>query len=151
MDLVRIATSFAFALAALGCAPASSSALARPVPAPAAPIEPPREAAAVAVAFARAQLGAPYCRGGTGPRCYDCSGLTSAAWRAAGRPIPRTSTAQSKKLASVPLDAARPGDILWRPGHVGLYVGSGWAIAATEPGDVVRWQSLRGFVRALRP
>lgn len=147
---MRLGILLALALGALGCAPQASAAVARSTEGPVVDAAA-RDPAAVAVAFARAQLGAPYCRGGTGPRCYDCSGLTSAAWRAAGHPIPRTSTAQGRRLGAVPLDAARPGDILWRPGHVGLYVGHGWAIAATEPGDVVRWQRLRGFVRALRP
>jgi cell wall-associated NlpC family hydrolase len=107
--------------------------------------------AAYAVAFAQSRLGAPYCWGGTGPGCYDCSGLTHAAWLAGGRAIPRTSTEQASRLAPVPLQAVEPGDILWRPGHVGLYVGQGWAIAAIGRGDVVRYQKAAHFQRAVRP
>ena len=41
-----------------------------------------------ALAFARAQIGKPYVWGATGPGSYDCSGLTQAAWKAAGVDAP---------------------------------------------------------------
>jgi hypothetical protein len=105
------------------------------------PFEPsPSPRAERAIAFARAQLGKPYCWGGTGPRCFDCSGLAFAAWRHAGERIPRTSEAIAETLTPVPLEDVRPGDILHRPGHVGLYIGNGWMIDAlgARHGVVVR-------------
>jgi cell wall-associated NlpC family hydrolase len=111
----------------------------------------PSAGAAQAVAYAYSRIGTPYCWGGNGPGCFDCSGLTRAAWLAGGKSIPRTSEAQLAALTPVPLDSVQPGDILWRPGHVGLYVGQGWVIAATHTGDVVRYQKASGFVRAVRP
>lgn len=107
--------------------------------------------AAAAVAYAQARMGLPYCWGGNGPACYDCSGLTHAAWAAAGKSIPRTSEAQVEGLPVVAMGQIQPGDILWRPGHVGIYAGNGWAIAATQTGDVIRYQKASGYQRAVRP
>jgi peptidoglycan DL-endopeptidase CwlO len=115
------------------------------------PLRSPSPGAGAAVAYANARLGAPYCWGGTGPLCYDCSGLTQSAWLFGGKTIPRTSEAQARSLPEVPLQQALPGDILWRPGHVALYVGGGYVIAAPETGSFVRYQWARGYVRALRP
>lgn len=106
---------------------------------------------AIVAEFARRHMGLPYCWGGTGPDCYDCSGFTSAAWRAAGVEIPRTSTDQAGGLPEVSMSDLQPGDVLWRPGHVGVYVGDGEVIASTKAGDVVRFQKLSGYKRAFRP
>lgn len=97
------------------------------------------EAASEAIAFAAAQVGKRYCWGGSGPSCYDCSGLVQAAWRSAGARLPRTSDAQGRALVEVPRDQVAPGDILWWRGHVGLYIGNGEMIDAYHSGaGVVR-------------
>ncbi|MFF7158670.1 NlpC/P60 family protein [Streptomyces sp. NPDC008139] len=94
-----------------------------------------------AVAFATRQIGKPYVWGAAGPSSYDCSGLTSQAWAAAGRPIPRTSQEQWARLPHVPVDRMRPGDLVIYfsdASHVGIYVGGGAIVHAPRPGrDVV--------------
>ncbi|WP_030682365.1 C40 family peptidase [Streptomyces sp. NRRL B-1347] len=90
-----------------------------------------------AVAFATAQIGKPYVWGAEGPGSYDCSGLTSKAWAAAGRGIPRTSQEQWKRLPRIDVKNMRPGDLIIYhkdASHVGLYVGDGAIVHAPRPG-----------------
>jgi len=107
--------------------------------------------AGIAVAFAQAQLGKPYCYAGKGPDCFDCSGLTQQAWAAAGISLPGNSEAQFGSLPRVPLSEVQPGDIVWFPGHVGIYAGGGAVINATHTGDVVRIHPLSLYQGAVRP
>jgi cell wall-associated NlpC family hydrolase len=76
---------------------------------------------------------------------FDCSGLTSfAVHAAAGIALPRTSETQWNVGQEIPMDQARPGDLLfgnWQsggPGHVAIYIGNGQMIHAPTTGDVVR-------------
>lgn len=90
-----------------------------------------------AVAFATGQLGKPYVWGAEGPGSYDCSGLTSQAWSAAGRPIPRTSQEQWKQLKRIDIKDMRPGDLIIYhddASHVGMYIGDGAIVHAPRPG-----------------
>ncbi len=109
------------------------------------------EASREVVAFAAAQVGHPYCWGGTGPGCFDCSGLVQRAWSTAGVRLPRTSTAMAEELVEVPLDEVRPGDILWWPGHVGIYAGAGVSIEALDSRHGVVMRPAADPRRALRP
>ncbi len=107
-------------------------------------------AAAEAIAYARKQLGTPYIWGGpTLPGTshgFDCSGLTQAAWTAAGYPILRTTQQQwqSEKHVTTP----EPGDLVFfhgylhqgeqPPAHVGLVIGQHEMIEAYATGTDVR-------------
>ncbi|WNI15169.1 C40 family peptidase [Actinacidiphila sp. ITFR-21] len=98
--------------------------------------------AAMAVAAARRTLGAPYVWGATGPNAFDCSGLMVYLYRQAGVALPRTSQEQLNSGPRVPLDQARPGDLVIYRGdasHVGMYVGGGQVIHAPYPGARVRY------------
>ncbi|MEU9145236.1 NlpC/P60 family protein [Streptomyces sp. NPDC048349] len=95
------------------------------------------EAGKRAVQYATAQMGKPYVWGAEGPAAFDCSGLTSQAWLAAGRPIPRTSQEQLRLLPKVALKDMRPGDLIIYfddASHVGMYVGDGAMVHAPRPG-----------------
>ncbi|MFD5481036.1 C40 family peptidase [Streptomyces hawaiiensis] len=98
-----------------------------------------------ALAFARAQVGKPYVWGAVGPGSYDCSGLTQAAWKAAGVTLPRTTYDQVNAGATVPLSQAQPGDLVFfydDVTHVGVYIGNGMMIHAPKPGTYVREESI---------
>ncbi|GAA3953484.1 C40 family peptidase [Streptomyces marokkonensis] len=98
-----------------------------------------------ALAFARAQIGKPYVWGATGPGSYDCSGLTQAAWKAAGVTLPRTTYDQVETGTTVPISQAQPGDLVFfydDVTHVGLYIGDGMMIHAPKPGAYVREESV---------
>ncbi|MGW3914109.1 NlpC/P60 family protein [Streptomyces sp. NPDC005070] len=101
--------------------------------------------AAEALAFARAQVGKPYVWGATGPDSYDCSGLTQAAWKAAGVSLPRVTYDQVNAGTTVSLADARPGDLVFfydDISHVGIYIGDGMMIHAPKPGAYVREESI---------
>ena len=104
------------------------------------------------VQAAYGQLGVPYVWGGTSPgRALDCSGLTQYCYAQAGRSIPRNSEAQANAGTKIPLSEARPGDILWRPGHVAIYVGGDEYIHEPHTGDVCRKASgISYFTCAIR-
>ncbi|GGT89358.1 glycoside hydrolase [Streptomyces sp. QHH-9511] len=98
-----------------------------------------------ALAFARGQIGKPYVWGATGPSSYDCSGLTQAAWKAAGVDLPRTTWDQVKVGTRVATADLLPGDLVFfydDISHVGLYIGGGKMIHAPKPGADVREESI---------
>jgi hypothetical protein len=113
--------------------------------------------AARAVAFALGQRGKPYRWGAEGPHAFDCSGLTWAAWRAAGVTIPRTAADQLTDLPRI-RGRLQPGDLLIYPSngpsrrHVAMVVGQGRMVEALGRGIPVRSTSLRpGYLGAVRP
>lgn len=109
-----------------------------------------------AVRFAVDQIGKPYVWGAEGPSSYDCSGLTSQAWAAAGRQIPRTSQDQWHTLPRIPIGELRPGDLVLYfadATHVGVYLGDGKVVHAPRPGATVKVSPLTAnpLLGAVRP
>ena len=114
-----------------------------------------------AISYARAQLGKPYCWGGTGASCpnppytgYDCSGLVMMAYASAGVTIPRTTGTQWPALPHVPASQRRAGDLVYAPGadgtmaspgHVGLLIGRNTVEQAYATGYPINIVSLAAF------
>ncbi len=96
-------------------------------------------------------VGVPYVYGGTTPDGFDCSGFTSYVYAQLGITLPRTSSDQRYAGVEVPADQAQPGDLVWSPGHIGIYAGDGMMIDAPRPGKTVQframWQSSPVFIR----
>lgn len=124
-------------------------------PAPAA--APTRAAVPQAVAgnavleIASRYVGVPYVHGGASPSGFDCSGFTQYVYRQLGISLPRTSGGQKAAGTIVSRAEAKPGDIIWSPGHVGIYAGGNQQIDAPRPGKTVQfraiWQKNPVFVR----
>jgi LysM repeat protein len=99
------------------------------------------------IAFARAQLGKPYRFAAAGPDAFDCSGLTTAAYRQVGVYLPQQSLMQSARGMAIDwhAESIRPGDLVFVNrsgtdfiGHVGIAISSTMWIHAPREGDVVR-------------
>ena len=112
----------------------------------------PSAGGASVVAAAFSQLGVPYVWGGTTPGVgLDCSGLTQWCYRQAGISIPRNSEDQAAAGTKIPLSMAEPGDVLWRPGHVAIYIGDDSYIHEPQTGDVCKVsQGISYFTCAVR-
>ena len=128
-----------------GSTPTTAKKSPAPAAAPAGPSAPPASGANAAVAKAKEQIGKPYKWGAEGPDSFDCSGLTLYAWRAGGRSLPHSSQAQYSATARVSTSALMPGDLLFYGSpihHVGIYVGNGQMVEASETGTPVRYASI---------
>ncbi|ABW12486.1 NLP/P60 protein [Parafrankia sp. EAN1pec] len=105
----------------------------------------------MAVQFACTQIGKPYVWGGNGDPGFDCSGLTYAAYAAAGIDIPRT--AQTQHDAGPPLPAGtplEPGDLVFfgtqrNIHHVGISLGGTIMIDAPDFGRSVTIRDFQAF------
>jgi cell wall-associated NlpC family hydrolase len=100
----------------------------------------PGSAAAIAVKTALAQVGDRYVWGTSGPDTFDCSGLTSYAYAAAGVALPHSSRAQATLGRAVSRAELQPGDLVYfySPiSHVALYIGNGMMVHARTSGRPV--------------
>jgi cell wall-associated NlpC family hydrolase len=100
----------------------------------------PTATTSIAIKTALSKVGSPYVYGSAGPNTFDCSGLTSFAYRAAGIELPRTSGEQATVGTPVSRSALKPGDLVffYSPiSHVGLYIGGGKMVHAPISGESV--------------
>ncbi|HZB49709.1 MAG TPA: C40 family peptidase [Mycobacteriales bacterium] len=119
------------------------------------PIGPVSSAAKKAVDVALAQLGDAYVWGASGPDAFDCSGLTSYAWAAAGVQLPHSSSAQYGVGQRISRSQVRAGDLVFFYSpihHVGIAINNTQMVHAPTFGSPVQIASIDSspFVGATR-
>ncbi len=84
--------------------------------------------------FAVQFVGNPYVYGGTSlTNGADCSGFTLAVYANFGVSLPHSAAAQNKKGTNVgSIDNAIPGDLVYYSGHIGIYIGNGNIVHASN-------------------
>lgn len=106
--------------------------------------------------YAMSRIGCPYVWAAEGPNAFDCSGLVRWAYLQVGISLPHyTESLYACAKNIVPVSEARPGDVLYRPQHVGIavsYGGSHYVHAPTfnayvRDTDALSWA---GFTCALQ-
>lgn len=104
--------------------------------------------ASSAISAATSKVGSSYVWGTSGPTTFDCSGLTSYAYRQVGISLPRSSRAQFSMGTSVAKSDLQPGDLVfyYSPvSHVGIYIGDGKIVDAANPSSGVRITDLNSM------
>lgn len=77
-------------------------------------------------------IGNPYVAGGTSlTNGADCSGFVMSVYKNFGINLPRSSYSQSTVGRAVSYSEAKPGDIIYYGGHVGIYIGNGQIVHAS--------------------
>jgi len=119
------------------------------------PIGPASGSAKKAVSVALAQIGDSYVWGASGPDSFDCSGLTSYAWAAAGVQLPHSSAAQYGVGQKISRSQVRAGDLVFFYSpihHVGIAINNSQMVHAPTFGSPVQVASIDSspFVGATR-
>ena len=116
---------------------------------PSAVTAPTSASGAAVVSYALQFQGVPYVYGGTTPSGWDCSGFTSYVYRQFGLEIGRTDADQRAYAVAhgVKVTNPEPGDLMWKSGHVGIYIGGGQMVHASTPstGTIVSSASYANF------
>lgn len=110
------------------------------------------------VEYAKQYLGYKYVSGGTSPSTgFDCSGFTQYVYKHFGITINRVSKDQNKNGVAVAKSNLQPGDLLIfngesnkSIGHVGIYIGSGSFIHASNPKGGVKIDSISSSYYSVR-
>ncbi len=94
---------------------------------------------------AAALVGTPYCTGGAGEQCVDCSGYVQIVFATVGVYLPRTTLQQSLAGSAVRVSDLQAGDLVFfrlagkqRVSHVGIYAGDGTIFHASQSRGVIR-------------
>ncbi|MGW2277335.1 C40 family peptidase [Streptomyces sp. NPDC001770] len=100
-----------------------------------------------ALRVAASKKGAPYQWGATGPRRFDCSGLTLYSFKRVGKKLPRTAQQQYNKTRHIASSQRRRGDLVFFHSgrsvyHVGIYAGNGKIWHSPKTGAVVRLERI---------
>ena len=93
------------------------------------------------IAIAKQYVGVPYVYGGTTPSGWDCSGYIAFVYDKVGVNLPRTSGAQKAAGTVVSASEAKPGDLVFSPGHIGIYAGNGMMYDAGSPSSNTSYRS----------
>jgi len=94
-----------------------------------------KETRAAIIKEARKHLGVRYVWGGTSPtKGWDCSGFVQYVYAKNGIKLPRTSGEQKAAGEVIPRSQAKPGDLIWHPGHIAIVSDKkGYLIDAGSP------------------
>lgn len=90
------------------------------------------------LAYGAQFLGVPYKFAGGTPAGFDCSGFTSYVYKKFGVNLPRSSKAQYNAGKKISMSDVKPGDLVYTPGHVGIYAGNGKILHSPRPGKSVQ-------------
>lgn len=123
----------------------SSTATQAETPAPAA-----SASASSVAALAMQYVGVPYVWGGSSPSGFDCSGLVSYVYAQFGVSLPHQSEGIRAAGTVVSASEARPGDVVWWPGHVGIYMGNGMMVDAANESIGVQYAAVYSGATYLR-
>ncbi|EFC46877.1 predicted protein [Naegleria gruberi] len=101
-------------------------------------------AAVNAARFAQQQVGKCYSQQNRlGNPCFDCSGLVYTAYKSQGKTVPTsTGVYPNGNIYEVTGQPMEVGDILFRPGHVGIYVGGNQVVSAENSRTGVRQRDM---------
>lgn len=98
---------------------------------------------------AMSQIGVPYrSQMSKAGRGFDCSGLVLFAYSQAGIGLPRSSRDQIRAAAEIDRATLEPGDLVYYPGHISMYLGDDFVIHSPQPGQEVEVREM--FDRSLR-
>ncbi len=105
------------------------------------------------VSTALSLIGAPYCYGGKGPGCFDCSGFVSYVYKINGYKVPSTTKELMKIGKKIKhISELKKGDILIfkikrKVYHTAIYIGNGDFVHSPKKNTRVRKESLNRYWR----